>query len=547
MNDDKDTVNYMDSINKASRKRRRKPSFWERYGILVIGAAVLAVIALAVLFGGKAVTAVRSKMAAAQAASESAAESESAEESSLAAEEESRAEIESESEARDAKIQEVIDSYSNLGIAKVTGYLNIRKDPDGAANVVGTLSDGSACEILETLDGWVKISSGEVEGYASSEYILTGDEAKEAAKNLVKERAYITADNLNIRETPSTDGQIVGKCLQGELHEIVGEENGWYKISGGYISADYAEKRFCMNEANKLDMKAMVLNFYDRPGVSNVSNYLNIRAGAGENEKIIGKLPSYAGCEILEDANGWYKISSGGITGYVKSDYILTGDEAKQAAMNHAELMAIVHADRLNARTEPSTDAKIWTQISENERYHVAEQLDGWVKIEFDESGEGDGDDEISAAYVSSEFVEVRYALSEAIKFSPTEESASLRSRIVNYAMKFLGNPYVWGGTSLTKGADCSGFTMSIMKNFGISLPHYSGSQAKSGKRIKSSEMRPGDLVFYGNSRGKINHVAMYIGNGQVINAASRRSGIKISTWNYRTPICIVDVIGNRS
>ena len=543
MNDDKDTVNYMDSINKASRKRRRKPSFWEHYGILVIGAAVLAVIALAVLFGGKAVTAVRSKMAAAQAASESAAESESAEESSLAAEEESRAEIESESEARDAKIQEVIDSYSNLGIAKVTGYLNIRKDPDGAANVVGTLSDGSACEILETLDGWVKISSGEVEGYASSEYILTGDEAKEAAKDLVKERAYITADNLNIRETPSTDGQIVGKCLQGELHEIVGEENGWYKISGGYISADYAEKRFCMNEANKLDMKAMVLNFYDRPGVSNVSNYLNIRAGAGENEKIIGKLPSYAGCEILEDANGWYKISSGGITGYVKSDYILTGDEAKQAAMNHAELMAIVHADRLNARTEPSTDAKIWTQISENERYHVAEQLDGWVKIEFDESGEGDGDDEISAAYVSSEFVEVRYALSEAIKFSPTEESASLRSRIVNYAMKFLGNPYVWGGTSLTKGADCSGFTMSVMKNFGISLPHYSGSQAKSGKRIKSSEMRPGDLVFY----GKINHVAMYIGNGQVINAASRRSGIKISTWNYRTPICIVDVIGNRS
>ena len=547
MNDDKDTVNYMDSINKASRKRRRKPSFWEHYGILVIGAAVLAVIALAVLFGGKAVTAVRSKMAAAQAASESAAESESAEESSLAAEEESLAEIESESEARDAKIQEVIDSYSNLGIAKVTGYLNIRKDPDGAANVVGTLSDGSACEILETLDGWVKISSGEVEGYASSEYILTGDEAKEAAKDLVKERAYITADNLNIRETPSTDGQIVGKCLQGELHEIVGEENGWYKISGGYISADYAEKRFCMNEANKLDMKAMVLNFYDRPGVSNVSNYLNIRAGAGENEKIIGKLPSYAGCEILEDANGWYKISSGGITGYVKSDYILTGDEAKQAAMNHAELMAIVHADRLNARTEPSTDAKIWTQISENERYHVAEQLDGWVKIEFDESGEGDGDDEISAAYVSSEFVEVRYALSEAIKFSPTEESASLRSRIVNYAMKFLGNPYVWGGTSLTKGADCSGFTMSVMKNFGISLPHYSGSQAKSGKRIKSSEMRPGDLVFYGNSRGKINHVAMYIGNGQVINAASRRSGIKISTWNYRTPICIVDVIGNRS
>lgn len=547
MNDDKDTVNYMDSINKASRKRRRKPSFWEQYGILVIGAAVLAVIVVAVVFGGKAVNAVKGKMAAAQAASESASESESAEEASLQAEEESRAKIESESAETDAKIKEVIDSYSNLGIAKVTGYLNIRKDPNEAANVIGTLSDGSACEILETLEGWYKISSGEVEGYASAEYILTGDEAKTAAKDLVKERAYITADNLNIRETPSMDGNIVGKCLQGELHELLGETDGWYQISGGYISADYAEKRFCMNEANKLDMKAMVLNFYDRPGVSNVSNYLNIRAGAGESEKIIGKLPSYAGCEILEDANGWYKISSGGITGYVKSEYILTGDAAKEAAMSHAELMAIVHADRLNARTEPSTDAKIWTQISENERYHVAEQLDGWVKIEFDEGGEGDGNDEISSAYVSSEFVEVRYALSEAIKFSPTEESASLRSRIVNYAMKFLGNPYVWGGTSLTKGADCSGFTMSVMKNFGISLPHYSGSQANSGKRIKSSQMKPGDLIFYGSSRGRINHVAMYIGNGQIIHAASRRSGIKISTWNYRTPVCIVDVIGNRS
>ena len=173
MNDDKDTVNYMDSINKASRKRRRKPSFWEQYGILVIGAAVLAVIVVAVVFGGKAVNAVKGKMAAAQAASESASESESAEEASLQAEEESRAEIESESAETDAKIKEVIDSYSNLGIAKVTGYLNIRKDPNAAANVIGTLSDGSACEILETLEGWYKISSGEVEGYASAEYILT--------------------------------------------------------------------------------------------------------------------------------------------------------------------------------------------------------------------------------------------------------------------------------------------------------------------------------------------------------------------------------------
>ena len=219
-------------------------------------------------------------------------------------------------------------------------------------------------------------------------------------------------------------------------------------------------------------------------------------------------------------------------------DYILTGDEAKQAAMNHAELMAIVHADRLNARTEPSTDAKIWTQISENERYHVAEQLDGWVKIEFDESGEGDGDDEISAAYVSSEFVEVRYALSEAIKFSPTEESASLRSRIVNYAMKFLGNPYVWGGTSLTHGTDCSGFTMSVYKKFGYRIPRTSREQSTYGKKVNFSHLAPGDLIFYTHGTGRVNHVAMYIGNGNIVHASNPKTGIKISKYNYSRPKC---------
>ena len=286
---------------------------------------------------------------------------------------------------------------------------------------------------------------------------------------------------------------------------------------------------------------------YTNLGIAQADGNINVREVPGTEAEIVGKLPNNAGCEIIGTDGDWTQIESGKVKGYVKSEYLMTGEAAIAKAQEVKQTVATVTTTTLYVRDETNTDSHVITMMPEGEELEVLEVLDGWVKIEFDESGEGDGDDEISAAYVSSEFVEVRYALSEAIKFSPTEESASLRSRIVNYAMKFLGNPYVWGGTSLTKGADCSGFTMSVMKNFGISLPHYSGSQAKSGKRIKSSEMRPGDLVFYGNSRGKINHVAMYIGNGQVINAASRRSGIKISTWNYRTPICIVDVIGNRS
>jgi len=532
------TVDYMASINKARRKRKRPP-----YGMYAAIAAGCFVVIGGLAFGAKTFLNHREK--------EPVVLEEQADELSPVAATEAVAAADAQDAAsqeeaeRQAKIQSVVDAYSNLGIVQVTGYLNMRKEPETGSHVVGKMPDGSACEIMETLDGWYYVASGGLEGYISSEFVLTGDEARTAALELVKDRAVVLTDNLNIRKEPSTQADIVGQCLEGERYEILGETDGWYEIPSGFISAEYAERSVSLNEARKLDMRAMVLNYYEKPGVSNVSGYLNIRQSAGKDAKIIGKLPSYAGCEILEELDGWYKIRSGNLTGYVSSEYILTGDSARQAAMEHAELMAIVSTDVLNARTEPSTESAIWTQITNNERYHVAEQLDGWVKIEFDESGDEDGGS--TYAYVSTDYVDVRYALGEAIKFSPSEENASLRSRMVNYALQFLGNPYVWGGTSLTNGADCSGFTLSVYKKFGISLPHYSGSQAQMGTAVKSSNMRPGDLIFYGNSSGKINHVAMYIGNGQVVHAASRRSGIKISSWNYRKPLKIRDIIGNRT
>ena len=542
MSEEKKPVNYMASLNKARRKRNRPP--YEKYAA---AAAVVLLAAGGIFLGsrivGKDEPAVHMESSEGQETGEvDAAVSESV--AASIAESESAAVAAAELKHQQ-DIQAVIDSYSNLGIVQVSGYLNIRKDPHTGAHVVGKLPDGSACEIQEELDGWYHINSGGIDGYISSEYVLTGEEAREAAEGLVMDRAIVLTDNLNIRQEPSTDANVMGQCLEGERYEIIGETDEWYQIPSGYISKEYSEKRFCLNEARKLELRAMVLNYYDRPGVSNVSNYLNIRSGPSESDDIIAKLPSYAGCEILEELDGWYKIRSGNITGYVSSDYILTGDEARMAAMDHAELMAVVSTDGLRVRTEPSTDAKIWTQISSNERYRVVNQLDGWVQIEFDEGSDSEEGEELTAAYVSSEYVDVRYALAEAIKFSPAEENASLRNQIVNYAMQFLGNPYVWGGTSLTNGADCSGFTMSVMAHFGISLPHYSGSQAQKGTRITSSQMRPGDLIFYANSGGTINHVAMYIGNGQIIHAASRKSGIKLSTWNYRSPVRIVDVIGD--
>lgn len=536
--DKSEKKDYVVRLNKARKKRNKND--YERYLIL---AAIAIVVVVIIIFAGKAIAKRVSAGAEKTAATEeTGSQGEESDQLTIDAKEAEESEAEAQAKKTEEEKKTVVDSYQNLGIVQVSGYLNVRKEPNTSADIVGKLMGDSACEILDsTQEGWYKISSGGIEGYIDSQYVLTGDEAKTKAYDLVSLRAIVQVDNLNIRKEANTTSDVVGQGLLNERYEVIDQLDGWVQIPSGYMSADYVKLEYALNEARKLDLKAMIFNMYKNIGISDVDNYLNVREEPSENGKIIAKMPSKAAGNILETTdNGWYKIQSGKITGYVKSDYILTGQPAKDEALKVAELMAIVNTDMLNARSEPSTDSKIWTQISNNEKYPVLKQIDGWVEIELEED---------SNAYVASDYVDVRYALPEAIKFSPLEEkanaAASLRTQIVNYALQFLGNPYVWGGTSLTKGADCSGFTLSVFGHFGISLPHYSGSQANMGKAVKSSEMRPGDLVFYANSKGTINHVGIYIGNGQIVNAASRRSGIKISTWNYRTPVRIRNILGD--
>ena len=550
MNENKE---YVSHLNKARKKRNQK---WDpRYLLLAI--VVVLLIGLGVLAAVNVKSAVSGKAArkSDNVIEEPGTGLEAASASNAAREEEEKAKEEQE-------IQSAIDAYQNLGIVQVSGYVNIRETPDMKGNIIGKVSGDGACEVLGEEGEWSHITSGGIEGYISSQYLVTGEEAKELAKSLVKKRAIIMTenDNLNIRSGPSKDAEIVGQALPAERYEVLSEADGWVEINSGYISADYCEVKYALNEGRKLDLKAQAINQYDNLVIFKKSGYMNVRS-TPENkgdDNVIGKLTSKAAGDIIETLDGWYKIKSGTVTGYIAADpeLIATGQEAKDLAMQNATQMAIITTDVLNVRVEPNTDSKIWTQIVKDERYPVVDQQDGWVQIDLGsvdtEDGSQDGDEK---AYISTRDnnVEVRYALNEAIKFTPAKDSSSgassdgsgsstkqsRRSQLVNYALQFVGNRYVWGGTSLTNGVDCSGFTMRVMEKFGVSLPHYSGSQAQMGKKVTSATMKPGDLIFYAGSNGKVNHVAIYIGNGRIVHAASRRSGIKTSTWNYRTPVTI--------
>ena len=286
---------------------------------------------------------------------------------------------------------------------------------------------------------------------------------------------------------------------------------------------------------------------YTHLGVCNVeSGNLNVRAEASTSGKLVGKMPKDAACEVIEvnRETGWAQIKSGEVEGYVKvisdegAHYLLTGAEAVLRANQLVKTVVVAETDGLRVRDEANTDSAILTQILKGEELEYIETLEGWYKVSID-GAEG---------YVSADPAHsaIKDTLDTAITMTELrygEGVSDVRVDLCEYAKQFVGNPYVWGGTSLTKGADCSGFVLSVFKKYGVKLSHYSVAQSREGTKISRDELQAGDLVFYADSTGTINHVAIYIGNNQVIHASSPKTGIKISKYNYRTPVKYVRVL----
>lgn len=335
------------------------------------------------------------------------------------------------------------------------------------------------------------------------------------------------------------------------------------KVNAGVITGEraigglsyYLDKYYNTNtEGNIAELFSESAEIPENVAFANVNDYLNIRKTPGTGSQVIGYLPKNGMCVVLDSKDGWAHIKSGKIEGYVSEDYLITGEKGMEMAESLSTLMATVNAGVVNFRSEPDTssDDNIIATVSYGEQLPVIEECviskdDNtviWVKAYCDDL-EG---------YISKDFVDVAYTWDKAVSLSQVINGESkvgvnsLRMSIITEAKKHIGLKYVWGGNSLTTGADCSGFCLAVYRACGIStkdLPRasYDIAASSKGRTVSLANAQPGDLVFYGSSSGKVNHVAIYMGDGMIIHESGRKYGCKVSPVNYRTVLKIKNFI----
>ncbi|MGN0159470.1 MAG: NlpC/P60 family protein [Brotaphodocola sp.] len=425
------------------------------------------------------------------------------------------------------------EDYENIAVSQVTDYVNIREQATTDSNIVGKIYNNCAATILETVDGeggqWYRIQSGTVNGYMKAQYFITGQEAVQLAQSIGREFVTINTASLRLRAQPDLNSEVLTMLSSGARYVVQGEEGDFFKVEVdadlvGYIAKQYCKttvefdqavsleeerQKLAEEEARKQEaksaMEALEQVIYTETGTAATGDSNTGAGGINVGQLIIAANPLQA--DNSPQATAPPPAVSGG------ADHQASGNSSgNSSAGGSASNNGNIAANPLESTGDDSLQVGP-PPVSVNEG-----------STNNSVSSESSGSTTVSAGTTQAASGPGQKAIISAT-----------RTAIVAYAKQFLGNPYVYGGTSLTNGTDCSGFTQGVYKHFGITTGRTSRDQAANGKTIAVSAVQPGDLLFYA-SGNYINHVALYIGDGKVIHASNSTTGIIISPYNYRTP-----------
>ena len=423
-----------------------------------------------------------------------------------------------------------------LIFAQCEEYINVRSEADENSEVVAKLYNDGSATVEETEDnGWYKIRSGNAEGYVKAEYFATGEQAKEIADQVAYNVAVVNAEALNIRTAPSEESDVIDVAEQSQELEVVDTSDDWATVAlgndvYGFIHPDYCEYKTYYPTAVTLEEEAAREEAMRRAEEAK-AQAAEEAADSGEevSEDISYSEESVSTDTSYDDGSASPDTSYDNGSASTDTSYD-DGSASTDTSYDNGSTSTDTSYDNGSTGTDTSYDNGSTSTDTSYDNGSAS------TDTSYDNGSTG-----TDTSYDNgSTGTDTSYDNGNTGTDTTTDSSASdssLGQQIADYAVQFVGNPYVYGGTSLTNGTDCSGFTMSVMANFGIGLARTAADQSYGGTSVAISDIMPGDLLFYSDGSG-ISHVALYIGGGQIVHAATESQGIIISNYNYDTPVC---------